>query len=93
MKIIDISALYTLGALFLALPVMLTWAEESIPIRIRDAFLWLAIYPLWLIPLILHALLILVYCFILNKTLEEGIEDTETKVNECKIFIERLIKK
>ena len=89
--IIDILALYILGALCLALPVMLTWAEESIPIR--DAFLWLAIYPLWLIPLILFALLILIYCFIFNKTLEEGIEDTEIKINECKIFIERLIKK
>ena len=91
MIIIDTLAVYTLGALFFALPVMLTWAEESIPVR--DAFLWLIVYPLWLIPLILLALLILVYCFIFNKTLEEGVKDIEIKVNECKIFIKRLIKK
>lgn len=90
MIIVDTLAVYTLGALLFALPVMLAWAEESIPIR--DAFLWLAIYPLWLIPLILLALLILIYCLIFNKTLEEGIEDTDAKVNECKIFIERLLK-
>lgn len=91
MTIVDTLAVYILGALFFALPVMLTWAEESIPIR--DAFFWLIIYPLWLIPLILLALLILMYCFILNKTLDEGIEDTEIKINECKIFVERLFKR
>lgn len=79
-------ALYLIGFLF-TIPFLLTLEDKGY--TVRDIFIIMILYPLWLIPLILLALLILVYCFIFNKTLEEG----EIKVNECKIFIERLFKR
>ena len=79
-----------LAGMFAAIPIMIIKGEDR---GVRDTFLILLIYPLWLIPIILYLIVLIIYCFIFNKTIEEGYIDLEIKINECKIFIERLIKK
>ena len=87
---IELLAAYLVAMLVLAIPIMIIEGEDR---GVRDTFLILLIYPLWLIPIILYFIVLIIYCFIFNKTIEEGYIDLEIKINECKIFIERLIKK
>lgn len=81
---------YLLGMLLLAIPIMIIEGEDR---GVRDTFLILLIYPLWLIPIILYFIVLVIYCFIFNKTIEEGYINLEVKINEFKIFIERLMKR
>ena len=81
---------YLVAMLILAIPIMIVEGEDR---GVRDTFLTLLIYPLWLIPIVLYFIVLLIYCFIFNKTIEEGYIDFEIKINECKIFIEGLMKR
>lgn len=76
--------------LIFAVPIMIIEGEDR---GVRDTILMLLIYPLWLIPIILYFIVLIIYCFIFNKTIEEGYRDFEIKINECRISIERLTKK
>ena len=87
---IESLAAYLVVMLILAVPIMIIEGEDR---GVRDTILMLLIYPLWLIPIILYYIVLVIYCFIFNKTIEEGFIDLEIKINEFKIFIERLIKK
>ena len=87
---IELLAAYLVVMLVLAVPIMIIEGEDR---GLRDTLLILFIYPLWLTPIIFCLIVIFIYCFIFNKTIEEGYIDLEIKINEFKIFIERLIKK
>ena len=78
------------GTWFLWLPILLIAGEDT---GFRDCCIILVIYPLWFIPIIVGCMLLFIYCFILNKTLEEGYIDFEGKYYESKIYIERLLKR
>ena len=87
---IELLVAYLVVMLIFAVPIMIMEGEDR---GVRDTFLALLIYPLWLIPIILYFIVLVIYCFIFNKTIEEGYTDLEIKINEFKIFIERLMKR
>lgn len=87
---IELLTAYLAGMLIFAIPIMLIAGED---IGVRDTFLILLAYPIWLIPIILYCIFLVIYCFIFNKTIEEGYTDFEIKLDEWKVFWERLIKK
>ena len=87
---IEFLTAYLVVMLILAIPIMIIEGEDR---GVRDTILILLICPLWLIPIVLYCIVLIVYCFIFNKTIEEGFRDFEIKINELKIFIERLLKK
>lgn len=86
----ELLAAYLVAMLVLAIPIMIIEGEDR---GVRDTILILLIYPLWLIPIILYYIVLVIYCFIFNKTIKEGFIDLEIKINEWKVFWERLIKK
>lgn len=87
---IELLAAYLVMMLILAIPFILILGEDR---GVRDTLLILLIYPLWLTPIILYCIFLVIYCFIFNKTIEEGYTDFEIKLDEWKVFWERLIKK
>lgn len=83
-------SIYMLGFI-LSIPLMLLGIDESFPVR--DALLSIIFYPIWVIPILLYFTMVLVYCVILNKTIEEGFRYIESKTYNWKImrFIERFL--
>ena len=77
----ELLAAYLVMMLILAIPCMLILGEDR---GVRDTILILLIYPLWLIPIILYYIVLVIYCFIFNKTIEEGYDDFEIKLGEWK---------
>lgn len=87
---IEVFVAYLVGLFVLTIPMLLIAGEGT---GFRDCCIILLIYPLWFIPIIVGCILLFIYCFIFNKTLEEGYKDFECKYYESKIYIERLLKR
>ena len=82
--------IYILG-FFLSIPLILIWTAEDRPMR--DTFLHIIFYPIWVTPIIVYFMIILSYCIILNRTVEEGFKEVDSKIGNWKIvkFVERFI--
>jgi hypothetical protein len=83
-------ALYLMG-FFFTIPFLLLMEEEN---TVRDILLMEIVYPLWLAPLLIYVLVILLYCIIMNKTINEGYTDVDSKIGNWKIMkvLERFYK-
>lgn len=77
----ELLAAYLVGMLVFTMPIMMIVGEDM---GVRDTILMLLIYPLWLIPIILYHIVLVIYCFIFNKTIEEGYIDLKIKLGERK---------
>ena len=83
-------ALYLMG-FFFTIPFLLMISEEN---TVRDILITILLYPLWFIPLMIYLIAILLYCIIMNKTIDEGFTDVDSKIGNWKIMkiLERFIK-
>ena len=83
-------ALYLIGFLF-TIPFLLMTSEEN---TVRDILIIILLYPLWFIPLIIYFLVILLYCIVMDKTIDEGFIDVDSKIGNWKIMraLERFYK-
>ena len=81
--------LYLMG-FFFTIPFLLIISEEN---TVRDTLIKILLYPLWFIPIIIYLLVILLYCIIMNKTIDEGFADVDSKIGNWKIMkaLERFI--
>lgn len=84
-------ALYLIGFLF-TIPFLLTLEDKGY--TVRDILIIMILYPLWLVPLLIYALVILLYCTIMDKTANEGFIDVDSKIGNWKIIkaLERFYK-
>lgn len=83
-------ALYLMG-FFFTIPFLLMISEEN---TVRDILITILLYPLWFIPLMIYLIAILLYCIIMNKTIDEGFTDVDSKIGNWKIMkvLERFYK-
>lgn len=76
-------ALYLIGFLF-TIPFLLILEDKGY--TVRDLLIIMILYPLWLAPLIIYNIAILLYCVIMNKTIDEGFTDVDSKIGNWKII-------
>ena len=83
--------LYLIG-FFFTIPFLETINDEEC--TVRDIFIIILLYPLWFTPLIIYLLVILLYCIIMNKTIDEGFTDVDSRIGNWKIIkvLERFYK-
>ena len=84
-------ALYLLG-FFCSTPFLLMLNDEEY--TVRDILILMLSYPFWFTPLLIYLSAILLYCIIMNKTIDEGFADVDSKIGNWKIIkvLERFYK-
>ena len=83
--------IYILG-FFFTIPFLLMINDEEY--TVRDILIIMILYPLWFTPLMIYLTAILLYCIIMNKTVDEGFTDVDSKIGNWRIIkvLERFYK-